>query len=174
MAEHECRFPEVVIGERDDDGPLTAGMQVLTPCECGGTPLDEINWYSNTLEATQKALDLLLVSRLMALYHWAPAARRKQIIRYGLRPKMRPTTNASPDWVAPYVCFGDTADWAWALSGAQRGSPSGEWDLWLTRADLLTEPHILPSSETNGIHEVRTEHRVWKRHLSYVGSRVKP
>lgn len=168
----DCRFPEVDILE--DDGDLKAGMKVLVPCpSCGGAPLEEMEWTSNALEQTQKAFELLLADRNTPLYHWAPAARRGQITRYGLRPKMRPTTNADPSYVAPYVCLADDPAWAWALSGHQKGSPAGEWDLWMTWAERLKDPHTVPRDDANGVHEIRTDHRIYKRDLFYVASRSK-
>lgn len=112
--------------------------------------------------------------KLIPLYHWSPVARRKQIIRYGLRPGMRPCIQ-TPGWKAPYICFADTPSWAWALSGDLRWAPSGEWDLWMVWSNRLISPRIYKSKERpSGIQEVRTDHRVFKRDLWYVGSRMKP
>lgn len=148
-------------------------MRVLVPCpDCGETPLDHLGW----LEAhAQEATDALAAAEpRRALYHWAPSARRKQITRYGLRPRMRSTT-ATGVMRAPCVCFADSPSWAWALSGGMRWTPGGAWDLWQTTMDLLTEPVVLPGRDrASGIYEVRTEHRVYKRDLWYVASRAKP
>lgn len=174
-----CVFDEVEIqpGDFEDGDVLQSGMKVLVPCKgCGTTPLIELEWYAETLESTQSALDKLLVDKDMPLFHWAPVARRKQIIRYGLRPRMRPATHLgdlADGWRAPYICFGDDPAWAWALSGGQRGATPGQWDLWQTYASRLTDPHVLPGYVENGIHEVRTEHRVYKRHLKLVAHRTK-
>ena len=176
VAEHICTFQEVEIGAEDVDedeaSALRPGMLVLAPCVCGENPLDALSMAEANLEQTQAGLDRLIVDRDMLLYHWAPTARRAQIIRYGLRPSMRPTTNASPEYLAPYVCLADTPKWAWLLSGNQHGSPCGEWDLWQVFTSNLTEPHVVPCDEENGIHEVRTMHRIYKRHLWLVGSRT--
>lgn len=72
------------------------------------------------------------------------------------------------------MCFADTPSWAWGLSGGLPWAPAGEWDLWQTWKNDLTDPRVIRSSDRpSGIHEVRTSHRVWKRDIWYVGSRVK-
>lgn len=178
--DHDCYWPEVILGEEvAGDSVLRPGMRVLAPCEeCGEVPIDTVEVLEMELDAAEKSLAHLLLTRDIPLFHWTPKARRKQIMRYGLRPRMRPTTNAEGfgGWKAPYVCFGDSPSWAWALSGMQDGTPSGEWDLWQTWSGRLVEPRVVPGDtiQGNGIHEVRTEHRVFKRHLWLVGSRVKP
>jgi hypothetical protein len=168
---HDCVFLEVVIEESDEDDNLKAGMKVLIPCECGETPLDHLGMVEMHMREATEAISSMQPTA--ALYHWAPTSRRKQIVRYGLRPYMRPTTS-SDDYRAPLICLGVTPSWAWALSGGMSWTPEGEWDLWQTYMDCLTEPTILPSVQhTSGIHEVRTEHRIYKRDLWYVASRVK-
>lgn len=170
-----CEYPEVAIGDDQPVGsPLHEGTRVLAACiRCGASPVDNFELTTQLLDEAQAALDKLMVDRDMLLYHWAPITRRKQIIRFGLRPSMRPTTNASLDWKAPHVCLADDPSWAWLLSGAQRGSPAGDWDLWQTWASRLEEPHIVPGDVSNGIHEVRTSHRIFKRDLWLVGTRTK-
>lgn len=173
MTDHICTFPVVEIEEADEDENLKAGMEVLTPCPiCGEAPYDHLEW----MEKRQKEMTaaLLAVEPLRPLYHWTSRARRKQIIRYGLRPHMRPTTTVGEDRRIPYICFADSPSWAWALSGAMHWGPNGEWDLWMTWQDRLTEPQVLASPVRHtGIYEIRTEHRVYKRDLWYVGSRLK-
>jgi len=171
--EHECLFPEITVGDELVHLGVKPGTHVLNDCACGEGVVDAFEMSDIYLKETQAALDLLVVDRGMILFHWAPTARRKQIIRHGLRPSMRPATHAS-DWVAPYLCFGDTPKWAWLLSGNQNGSPSGEWDLWQVFVQNLTEPHVLPSYGDNGIHEIRTAYRVFKRHLWLTATRIKP
>ena len=121
---------------------------------------------------------LLQAEPCRVLYHWAPAERRKQIVRYGLRPSMRRTSIVGAEasaWKAPVVCLGDSPSWAWALSGNLRWTPPGEWDLWQTSLDRITAPVVIPSDDRpSGMHEVRTEHRVYKRDLWLVGTRPKP
>lgn len=175
-APHQCVYPEVKIGTDLADGQLLhVGDRILTPCrDCGATPRDELDWYTDTLDQTERAFTRLALDRGMSLYHWTPTRHRKGIIRHGLLPHRRPTTHASPSWRSRYICFGDTAHWAWELSGAQRSAPAGDWDLWATRLSDLTEPRILPCDDVNGVHEIRTEHRVYKRHLWLAGTRTKP
>lgn len=174
LQEHECQWPEVVVGRDVAGDVLRPGMRVLIPCSCGVEPLDALASSEYEATALQAALDRLLVNRGRPLFHWSPATRRKQIIRYGLRPSMRPTTHLGDGFIAAYTCFGDTPSWAWALSGGQASSPAGEWDLWQTWPQHLTDPHVVPTDESNGVHEVRTAHRVYKRHLWLTASRVKP
>lgn len=168
---HSCEYPEILIEESDEDGPLRAGMKVLAPCSCGETPFDGMDTIERLRQETQ---DALLAHRPSTqIYHWTPSSRRKQINRYGLRPGMRPTTSSEVCY--PVVCFADSPAWAWALSGGMRWTPTGEWDLWQTWLEALTEPIVLASADRpSGIYEIRTEHRVYKRDLWLVGSRNKP
>lgn len=169
-ATHDCNFPEVEILQDDEDDNLKAGMRVLIPCTCGETPLDHMGILDMYFKEATDALAAAEPRR--ALYHWSPAGRRRQITRYGLRPHMRAVTT-SEAFKAPYVCFADSPSWAWALSGEMPYAPRGEWDLWQTSMDLLTEPVVLPGpGRASGIYEVRTEHRLYKRHLWYVASRT--
>lgn len=168
---HDCVFPEVLIDEDDLEGPLKAGMRVLIPCEtCGEEPHDHLVLLNDEWEAIGRAL----VDRLgpIPLFHWAPQSRRKQILRYGLRPGMRASVSTADK--APIICFADSPSWAWGLSGAMGWAPSGWWDLWETDLGRLDEPKILASPErSSGIYEVRTLTRVWKRDIWWVGSREK-
>lgn len=173
---HDCQFAEVEIepGDFDEGDALKPGMKVLIPCsECGETPLDHMGLLEMYMNEALEVVKQIEPRR--ALYHWAPASRRKQIIRYGLRPFMKPVTSSKEDgWKANVICFADSPSWAWALSGEMSWTEAGEWDLWQTALDLLTEPVILPGIDrSSGIYEVRTEHRVYKRDLWYVASRVK-
>lgn len=170
-ATHECAFPEVVIEDANDDGdPLRPGMRILIPCSCGDTPLDAMELLHTHLAETQAAI--LALEPFRFLFHWAPTARRKQIIRYGLRPGMRSTTS-SERMGAPCICLADSPSWAWALSGGMSWTPSGSWDLWQTSLDRLTDPVVLATNERpSGMYEVRTEHRIFKRDLWLVGSRI--
>lgn len=177
-ADHQCEYDEVKVGsdlaDADRYATLRAGDRILLPCRgCGATPRDELEWATNTLETTELAFSRYAISDGMSLFHWSPTRFRKGIIRHGLLPRRRPTTHANPTWRAPYVCFADTPRWGWALSGGQRSAPAGSWDLWETRLADLTEPRILPVDDVNGVHEIRTEHRVFKRHLWLAGTRFK-
>lgn len=175
--DHACTFDEIELSEADEDveGNLKAGMKVLIPCpECGETPRDHMEFMDARDQELEDAL--LAYKPHLILYHWSPRARRNQIIRYGFRPRMRPTigTDITVTYGAPCVCFADSPSWAWALSGEQRHAPKGEWDLWQTTVDRLTDPIVLASdTRMSGLYEVRTEHRVYKRDLWWVGSRVK-
>ena len=169
MTEHECHFPEVEV-QMTDYGALEAGMRVLIPCPvCSTEPLEHIDFYQRRSEELQASLAALHKDTL--LFHWSPRARRKQIKRYGLRPNMRSSTS---QWRAPYVCFADTPSWAWALSGGMSWTPSGEWDLWSVWMRDLTALTIQATPDRpSGLYEVRTEDRVFKKNIWYVGSRVK-
>lgn len=174
MADHLCQFPEIEIEEADEDENLKAGMKVLTPCpKCGETPFDHLKFMGTRQQELQDAL--LSYEPYRPLYHWAPANRRKQIIRYGLRPSMRSTTSSMDGYhKVPYICFADSPSWAWALSGDMLNALKDKWDLWMTWLDRIKEPivHATPD-RPSGLYEVRTEFRVYKRNLWYVGSRVK-
>lgn len=174
VAEHDCKFPDVEILEADEGDILQKGAHVLGPCpECGETPFDHLDFLENRAKELEAAL--IAVQPYRPMYHWSPRERKKQIIRYGLRPHMRPTTTDSDDRRIPYVCFADSPSWAWALSGEQRRFPVGtEWDLWMTWLSDIPEPivHATPD-RPSGLYEVRTEHRIYKSKLWYVGSRIK-
>jgi len=108
------------------------------------------------------------------VFHWSPTPRRGQIVRYGLRPKMRHTIH-SDGWRAPYICFADSPSWAWALSGDMGWAPAGDWDLWqVWLSDLGPDITVIPDdSRQSGMYEIRTPARVYKRHLWRVGTRTK-
>jgi len=164
--DHDCVFNEVEIEE--DDGPLKAGMRVLIPCHCGETPYDHMGVLEMEHDEASKAL--AAVEPFRALYHWAPTDRRKQIMRYGLRPSMRRTLSSVR---VPYVCFADTPSWAWALSAGIRDDIA-QWDLWQTSLDRLDSPTILGTPDrSSGIFEVRTPERVYKRNLWFAGTRAR-
>lgn len=173
MIGHECEFPEVLVepGDFADGDALQPGMKVLAPCSCGETPLENLEFIQGRIDEMQAAL--LAYEPHRALYHWSPRSRRKQIIRHGLRPGMRLTTTSSP-MGGMAICFADSPSWAWALSGGMRWTPDGEWDLWQTWLDRLTEPVVLADeNRPSGVYEIRTGHRVYKRDLWLVGSRTR-
>ncbi len=103
------------------------------------------------------------------LFHWSPTARRKQIIRYGLRPNMRPVVS-TPGWKPPYVCFAESPSWAWALSGYFHPEIR-EWDLWQTSMSRLGRYEVVETYDQHRWHEVRSFERVFKRDLWYVATR---
>lgn len=171
-----CEHPEVEIGHDDASELLPAGTKVLAPCRtCGCRPLETLNMLHHQLTENERAFGRYLTTQVIPLFHWSPRARRAQITRYGLRPCMRPTTHVGEGmtWRAGYICLADTPSWAWALSGAMPSAPAGEWDLWQTTVDRLTEPMVMPADWSNGIHEIRTASRVYKRDLWHVGTRTK-
>jgi hypothetical protein len=173
---HDCVFNEIEIEEGDfDEGDnLKVGMKVLLPClVCGFTASEHMGMLEMYFEEATKALTESKPT--LPLFHWAPTSRRKQIIRHGLRPFMRKTTSTGDD-TEKYnvVCFADSPSWAWALSGGMKWTPEGEWDLWQTSLDRINTPVVMPGDfRESGIYEVRTEYRVYKRHLWYVATRLK-
>lgn len=173
MTEHTCEFPDVEISKLQEGLQLRKGDHVLAPCPvCGETPFDHIAFIEARNEELQKSL--LAVQPYRPMYHWAPRARQGQIRRYGLRPRMRPTTTSNDDRRIPYICFADSPSWAWALSGAMRYTIGGEWDLWMTWLSNIEEPQVHATPDRpSGLYEVRTEHRIYKSKLWYVGSRTK-
>lgn len=170
----EHLFPEAVIGEDDDPpGVLRRGMRIVLPCAtCGMPPLEQMDGLGAQLEEKEQALAKLLAAKQMPLFHWAPRARRKQITRYGLRPRMRPNVCLGEDFRLNEICLATDPEMAWLLSGGPRHAPPGVWDLWQTYSQHLHEPNVLGSYDnTYGIHEVRTAHRIYKRFVWHVGFR---
>jgi hypothetical protein len=105
----------------------------------------------------------------ITLYHWSPTVRRSMIHASGLIPGF-PSTKGG--YVFSYLCFADSASFAWGLSAGMPGSPFLEYDLWQTQLSDLIAPLILPSdSRFTGIHEVRTQSPVTT--VWYAGSRWK-
>lgn len=100
------------------------------------------------------------------LFHWSPIERRKQILRYGLRPFSRPCIQEH-GWRAPYVAFATSPSLAWGLSGGMRPD-IGSWDLWQTWAGRVSGYERL--SFDSGA-EIRVYERIYKRDLWYVATR---
>lgn len=104
------------------------------------------------------------------LYHWSPVERRKQILRFGLKPHSK---SRCGQWKPPYVCFSDSPSLAWGLSACFSDGP-GEWDLWMmwsnspTGYETLTTGHN-PSGKPT---EYRVYERVPKSKLWHVGVRT--
>lgn len=80
-------------------------------------------------------------------------------------------STTSTGWRAGYICFAESPSWAWALSGYFHPEIES-WDLWQTNVDRLREPELKPSYDDHHWHEVRTEYRVYKRDLWFVGVRL--
>lgn len=173
----QCSYPRVLVGD-DAEPPFEKGMVVLLPCEVCGTPSEEyVAMLEYALDGQRAAFERVLHDKFWALYHWAPAHRRGQIIRFGLRPRMRVSTHSLAEYGDvrfSQICLADTPQWAWDLSAGQSSAPSGEWDLWQVRLANLRNVEVLPGYNRNGIHEVRVDHRIYKRDVHYVASRSKP
>ena len=170
--QHKCSFTQITLEEGDEDstGHMKVGMDVLLPCECGQTPLDELEFLQR--ESVELQSSLLAQEPYRWLYHWSPASRRRQINRYGLRPRQR-TTTSTEGFTGMALCLADSPSWAWALTLQGRGH-DGEWDLWQTSLNRIIDPIVLATPDRpSGLHEVRTEHRIYKRDLWHVGSREK-
>lgn len=107
----------------------------------------------------------------MILYHWSPTSRRKAILRRGFVPGSWSTDRL---WKPPYVCFSDSPSLAWALSGGTgRGALHESWDLWMVHSDRLEGYEELPfDDEPDRIKEYRVYHRIYKRDLWYVATRL--
>lgn len=169
--EHECRFEEVEIepGDFGPGDPLHGGGPVLAPCECGQTAVEHLAWLEREVE--EHAAALLQIDPCRPLYHWAPTTRRKQIIRRGLVPHRRGTTPTDAEYIGP-VCFATSPNLAWALSGTHRPDITS-WDLWTTWLHRLTDPVTVANDQMHdGLHEIRTMSRVYKRDLWLVGTRT--
>lgn len=132
-------------------------------------PIGEEHRRLQKAHAGERALELLSD---LNLYHWSPTSRRGQIQRLGLVPG-KPSLQG--DWRPPYVCFADDARLAWALSGAIHPEVP-EWDLWQVypqdadRWEAIFDTYI--SSGRHYIKEYRVYHRIFKRHVHYIGSRT--
>lgn len=110
----------------------------------------------------------------LCLYHWSPAKNRNSINKYGLDINKK---SLQGDWKPPYVCFSDEPILAWILSG-RMWPGSGEWDLWMCHVPSQTSFNhyeiILDTYINTGRHyikEYRIYTRVYKRDLTYIGSR---
>lgn len=102
-----------------------------------------------------------------ALYHWAPTERRKQIIRFGLRPG---SVSSCRQWKPPYICLANSPHLAWDLIGRYRPTIR-EWDLWWTTSDAAAPMEMLPFDDGTP-KEYRVYHRIFKRDIWFVGSRL--
>ena len=101
------------------------------------------------------------------LYHWSPTPRRTSIRRRGMVPSSRSVDGL---WKPPYICFADSPALAWALSG--RIHPEiPEWDLWMTWSSVPNGYEVLPFDDGQP-KEYRVYHRIYKRNLWYVGTRM--
>lgn len=111
----------------------------------------------------------------LCLYHWSPNSNRASIEKQGLVPGR---LSLDKLWRPPYVAFADEAATAWNLSG--RIHPEIEiWDLWMVNtfhADSIKGWElILDTYASTGRHyrkEYRIYSRIFKRDLTYIGSRV--
>lgn len=102
-----------------------------------------------------------------ALYHWAPTERRKQITRFGLRPG---SVSSCRQWKPPYICLANNPHLAWDLIGRHRPTIR-EWDLWWTTSDAAAPMEMLPFDDGTP-KEYRVYHRIFKRDIWFVGSRL--
>jgi hypothetical protein len=106
------------------------------------------------------------------LFHWSPAPRRGQIVRYGLRIAQRPVTH-TPSFRAPYVCLAESPSWAWALSGlaAERDHKPGLWDLWQVNVNGKRGEVVDAGDDQHRWHEVRVHERIRKAQMWHVATR---
>ena len=113
-----------------------------------------------------------MAEQLGALYHWAPASRRKQINRRGLVPGQRPTVSSGDDgFRQPHVCLSPTPSLAWSLSGGMPWTADVlEWDLWQVRLEPDDDVQIRGQWGAV-IEEVQVRNRIPKSRLWLVGSR---
>lgn len=112
---------------------------------------------------------------LPVLFHWAPASKRRGIVRYGLLPGQPPTCMDSEDAPEEYrqtaVCLGTSPSHAWSLSGDLYATPGDTWDLWQMNLDDNDLVIPLPF-EGFRLQEIRVANRIHKRRVWYVASRV--
>lgn len=111
----------------------------------------------------------------LVLYHWSPSSNRRSIEKVGLTPGRK---TLQGDWRPPYVAFSDEPRLAWFLSG--RMWPSiRSWDLWMVYhefqtsydgLELITDTY--PDTGRTFTKEYRIYTRIFKRDLSYIGTRT--
>ena len=100
-------------------------------------------------------------------YHWAPATRRSQINRYGLRPSMLSIDRA---WRPPFFCVSLDPRTAWTLSGHYHPEIAA-WDLWqVWLGGCRGYEHLF--YDNGDVKEIRVYERVWKRDVWLVGQRA--
>jgi len=105
------------------------------------------------------------------LYHWSHIARRKSILKHGLVPGKKSRCGL---WRPPYVCYADTPQRAWLLSG-KNCKERHFWDLWALWSDDVPKGWETLQNGWNRsgkAGEYRIYDRVPKSKLWYVGSRV--
>lgn len=84
---------------------------------------------------------------LEPLYHWAPATRREQITREGLRPYSATMFHHADAARYPYICLGGTPSQAWRYSGGAHETlldEHGPFDLWQVRIPRTAELELRP------------------------------
>jgi len=91
----------------------------------------------------------------------------KSQIRYGLRPG---SVSSCRQWKPPYVCLADSPSLAWGLIGRFRPSIR-DWDLWWTTGAAAYPFETIPWDDGE-VREYRVYHRIFKRDLWFVGSRI--
>ena len=110
--------------------------------------------------------------RIGPLYHWSPRDRKKQIIRHGLRPSQRVTTNSGEEgYRAAHVCLSPSPAVAWSLSGGTGWTGIEQWDLWQVELGQMDMVDVQQSWGGN-ITEVRVRNRIPKSRLWWVGERI--
>lgn len=102
------------------------------------------------------------------MFHWSPTTRRKQIIRYGLRPG---SLSVDKEWKPPYICLAPSPSLGFALC-IEYHPEIPEWDLWQVWADNLRGRELLFDDRDRTVKEYRVYERIYKRDIWYVGSRV--
>lgn len=108
-----------------------------------------------------------MAKRPFPLYHWSPRERRNSILKHGLVPNK---LSKDKEWRPPYICFSKTPSLAWSLSGMM-SDIYGEWDLWMIWSSLV-EYKTLNYLNSHHTIEYRIFHRVYKKDVWYVGSRI--
>ena len=105
------------------------------------------------------------MSNPFLLFHWSPGERRKQILRYGLRPGCLSRCGI---WKPPYICFSASPSQAWGLIRQERGDIM---DLWMMWSNVPSGYEVLYHDRTKKPKEYRIYERIFKRDVWYVGTR---
>lgn len=110
----------------------------------------------------------------LLIFHWSPTTNRNSIKRRGLDIHRK---TLQGDWRPPYVCFSDDPWLAWVLSG-RMWPEIKSWDLWMCNLNIQDSFQgyelildTFPDTGRRYTKEYRIYSRVFKRDLTYIGTR---
>lgn len=111
-------------------------------------------------------------SVLGLLYHWAPSARRDDILKHGLQVYSEPCVQSDR---SPYICLSPHPSQGWALSvdivnGSREDDPVELFDLWQVDVPDGAEVHFRPFWGRR-VEEIKVYTSIPADHIWYVGTR---